>query len=193
MRWVAGMPWDTVLDNAPLIAISAQTGAGFTSLDIASLDPASKLVLIVSMLVGGGVGSTAGGIKILRLIILLRLLQLLVQRACLPANAVVQPRLGGHRLEGREIEHGLLIILLFLLIILLSWLPFLALGYAPLDALFDVVSAVATVGLSSGVVGPELPGLLKGVLCLDMLLGRLEGVALLLVLYPRVWIGRRME
>jgi trk system potassium uptake protein TrkH len=59
--------------------------------------------------------------------------------------------------------------------------------------LFDVVSAVATVGLSTGVTGPELPSLLKGLLCIDMLIGRLEGVALLLVLYPRTWIGRGTE
>jgi trk system potassium uptake protein TrkH len=184
MLLAAGRPWGEVLRDAPLVGLSAQTGAGFTSLPVAGLDPGSKLVLILSMLVGGGVGSTAGGIKIVRLLILLRLLHLMLVRACLPADAVVRPRLGGHPLEGREIEQALLVILLFVLIVVLSWLPFLVLGYPPLDALFDVVSATATVGLSSGVVGPDLPALLKGLLCLDMLLGRLEGVALLLVLYP---------
>jgi trk system potassium uptake protein TrkH len=193
MLVVGARPWGDVIRNAPLVAISAQAGAGFTSLDVGGLDPGSKLALIVSMLIGGGVGSTAGGIKILRLLILLRLLQLLVQRACLPRSAVVRPRVSGHTLEGREIEHSLLIILLFGVIVLLSWFPFVALGYPPLDALFDVVSAVATVGLSTGVTGPELPSLLKGLLCIDMLIGRLEGVALLLVLYPRTWIGRGTE
>jgi trk system potassium uptake protein TrkH len=182
-----------ILEHAPLMALSAQTGAGFSSLSVESLDPASKLVLIVSMFIGGGVGSTAGGIKILRLLILLRLLQLLIQRACMPAHAVVEPTLADHQLAGREIEHALLIILWFVVVIVLSWLLFLIHGYSPLDSLFDVVSATGTVGLSSGVTSPDLPFLLKAVLCLDMLLGRLEVVALLLVLYPRTWIGRRLD
>jgi trk system potassium uptake protein TrkH len=49
------------------------------------------------------------------------------------------------------------------------------------------------VGLSSGITGPGLEPLLKGVLCADMLLGRLEFLALLVVLYPRTWMGRRMQ
>lgn len=193
MLVVSGFPWETVLNHAPLLALSAQTTVGFSSMEITALDPASKLLLIVSMLIGGGVGSTAGGIKILRLLILLRLIQLLIQRTCLPVNAIIKPQLGGHPLEGQEIEHALLLILLFLLIILLSWFPFLAYGYAPLDSLFEVVSATATAGLSTSITGPELPQFLKGVLCLDMLLGRLEVVAILLVFYPRTWYGRRMD
>lgn len=93
------------------------------------------------------------------------------------------------RREAEEIEHALLIILLFVLVVLLSSLPFLAMGYPPLDALFEVVSATGTVGLSTGITAPDLPPLLKGVLCLDMLLGRVEVVALVLVLYPRTWGG----
>jgi trk system potassium uptake protein TrkH len=193
MGAVGGHDWAAVLHHAPLMAVSAQTGAGFSSLEAASLDSGSKLTLIVSMFIGGGVGSTAGGIKILRLLILLQLLRLMVQRAAMPPHAVVQPSLGDYRLKGAEIEHALLIILSFLLVILLSWFAFLAYGYPPLDALFDVVSATGTVGLSSGVTDATLPLALKAVLCLDMLLGRLEIVALLLLLYPPTWIGRRLD
>ena len=177
--------------NAPLIALSAQTGAGFTSMPLDQVDPASKLVLILSMLIGGGMGSTSGGIKVLRLLILLRLLQTMLRRSALPQHAVLEPRLGRHRLAAPEIEHALLILLLFAGVILCSWLPFLAMGYAPLDSLFEVVSATATVGLSTGITAPVLPPLLKAVLCLDMWAGRLEVVALLLVLYPRSWVGQR--
>jgi trk system potassium uptake protein TrkH len=66
-------------------------------------------------------------------------------------------------------------------------------GHAPLDALFEVVSATGTVGLSTGITAPDLQPLLKGVLCLDMLLGRLEIIALLVLLYPRTWFGHRAE
>ena len=193
MKLIGSFSWETVIENAPLLALSAQTTVGFSSMEISNLDQASKLILIVSMLIGGGVGSTAGGIKLLRLLILIRLLQLMIQRTCLPANAVTKPQIGGHSLDGHEIEHALVLILLFVLLILLSWFPFVAYGYDPLNALFEVVSATATVGLSTSITAPDLPAFLKAVLCTDMLLGRLEGVALLLVLYPRTWFGRRKE
>ncbi|MGD8587720.1 MAG: potassium transporter TrkG [Chromatiales bacterium] len=193
MLLIGGFSWQSVINHAPLLALSAQTTVGFSSMQITDLDPASKLVLILSMLIGGGVGSTAGGIKILRLLILIRLLQLMIQRTCLPPNALIKPQIGGHSLEDHEIEHALVLILLFVLIIILSWFPFLAYGYEPLDALFEVVSATATVGLSTSITGPDLPAFLKSILCMDMLLGRLEAVALLLVVYPRTWLGRRME
>ena len=86
-----------------------------------------------------------------------------------------------------------MVIVLFALTVLLSWLIMVAAGQPVLDALFDVVSATSTVGLSSGIVSHELPAVLKLLLCLDMLLGRLEVLALLVLLYPPTWLGRRIE
>ena len=88
---------------------------------------------------------------------------------------------------------ALQLILLFIGVAFLSWIPFVVMGYDPLDALFEVVSACGTVGLSSGISRSELEPILKGVLCFDMLAGRVEIIALLIVLYPRNWIGRREE
>jgi trk system potassium uptake protein TrkH len=155
------------------------------------MDPASKLLMIVSMLVGGSVGSSAGGFKLLRLLILLRFLQFMILRSALPSHAVAQPYLARQKLESDDIQRALLLILVFGGIVFLSWLPFVVLGYDPLDALFEVASACGTVGLSSGITRPELEVVLKGVLCFDMIAGRLEIIALLVVLYPRNWIGRR--
>lgn len=87
----------------------------------------------------------------------------------------------------------MLIILFFILIVLASWIPFIIMGYEPIDALFEVVSAVGTVGLSSGITSSDLPTLLKGILCADMLMGRLEIIALLIILYQRTWFGRRFK
>jgi len=177
--------------HAVLMGVSAQTTTGFSSVPVASLDNASKLILIASMAVGGSVGSTAGGIKLLRLLLLLRMLQLVIRRAAMPRHAVVELRFGGRTVESAELVRTLLPVILFVVATLVSWLPFLALGYDPLNALFEVVSAIGTVGLSTGITSPELPALLKGVLCADMLLGRLEFVALLILLYPATWIGKR--
>jgi len=189
----AGMSWLEVLQHAPLFALSAQSTAGFSSMPGEQLDAGSKLVLICSMLVGGGAGSTAGGFKLLRLLIAVSVLRLLILRTCLTKHAVIEPRLAGRRLQSEEIQAALLLIVLYVVVVVLSWLPFVAMGYSPIDSLFEVVSATATVGLSVGITDATLPPLLKGILCVDMLLGRLEIMAWLVMIYPGMWFGRRME
>ncbi len=177
--------------HAAWLALSAQSGTGFSTLRVAELGPLAMFVLLLPMAIGGSVGSTSGGVKLLRLLLLARLLQLLVRRTALPPHAVAEVRFGGRSVSGEELARALLLIVLFLLTVGLSWLPFVALGQAPLEALFEVVSAVGTVGLSSGVTAPDLDPVLKLVLIADMLLGRVEFVALLVLLYPRTWIGKR--
>lgn len=179
------------LGDAMLISISAQTTAGFSNVPVAELGDGTKLVLIASMFTGGDVGSTAGGIKILRIILLVRLIQLMLVRASTPRGSYVDMRVGGDRIKPRELEVALAVVFAYAAVIIVSWLPFLAYGYDPLNALFEVVSAVSTTGLSAGIAGPELEDLLKVVLCFDMWMGRVEIIAFLIVLYPSNWIGRR--
>lgn len=191
--WSHGYTWSAAFHHAPLMVCSAQTTAGFSSLDAGSLDNASKLLLIFSMVIGGGVGSTAGGFKLLRLLMLIGLIHHFVRTMCVPPNTVIQQKLGKRFIEPDEVRDSLMLILLFVGVIVLSWLPFVAYGYAPLDALFEVVSATATVGLSTGIATQQLPIVLKSVLCVDMFLGRLECVAWLVFFYHRTWIGRKRD
>jgi len=179
------------LRSAPLLATSGQTTTGFTPIPVADLGSTAKLVLIASMLAGGSLGSTAGGVKLLRVLIALRLIQWAVTRARLAPHAISEPRLAGERLGSDEIQQALVIVLVFLLVVGASWLPFVASGYDPLDSLFEVVSAAGTVGLTTGITRPDLETPLKLILCADMLLGRVEIVALLVVLAPGTWWGRR--
>lgn len=179
------------LANATLTGISAQTTTGFSSLPLAELDPGSKLTLIVSMFIGGELGSTAGGLKVVRLMILLSLVRLLVQQAAIPPTARVPATLDGGSLQPAEINTVVSLLVVYLLVILLSWAAFLVYGHAPLDALFEVVSALATAGLSTGVTSATLEPALKAVLCMDMLMGRVEVIAFLVLLYPRTWLGRK--
>lgn len=186
-----GLPWLQAAGHGLLLGASAQSTAGFSTLDPAGLDPAAKLVLLFSMITGGCSGSTAGGVKLVRLLILLRLIQLALRRSAAPARAVMHMRLGGERVEQDSIVSALVLLGLWALVIAVSWLAFLLHGHDPMNALFEVVSATGTVGLSAGLSGPSLEPLLKLVLGLDMLFGRVEIVALLVVLYPPTWLGRR--
>lgn len=188
-----GMSWPEALRYAPVMGVSAQTTTGFFNFPPVKFDAASKLVIVIAMIVGGSIGSTAGGIKLLRVLLVSRLLRTSLRRSGATQHAVIETWLGGRRIADEDALRAALLVMLFGATVVFSWLPFLLYGYAPLDALFDVVSATATVGLSTGVSGPGLPGVLKGVLCMDMLAGRLEILALLVVLYPRTWFGKRDE
>ncbi|WP_405229760.1 TrkH family potassium uptake protein [Lentisalinibacter sediminis] len=187
----SGLDAGTAARQGFLLGVSAQTTSGFTPMDPATLPDAAKWTSIISMALGGSVGSTAGGIKLLRILVVLRVIQLLIQRMALPPHAVVEPRLGGRRLAPSEVLHILAVPTMFLIVVVASVVPFLLYGHAPLDALFEVVSATGTVGLSTGITSSGLPGLLKAVLAFDMLAGRLEFIAILVVLAPHTWIGRR--
>ena len=193
LRYQDGFAWPSAWGHGALNALSAQSTAGFASLDLAGLGDGAKLTLVFSMVLGGSMGSTAGGIKIIRLLVLLRLFQLIIQRAAAPPNAVAEARLGGRKIETEEIQDVLCIVTAFVGCIALSWLPFVALGHAPLDALFEVVSALSTAGLSTGITSADLHPLLKAVLCVDMLLGRLEILVWLVFFYPPTWMGIRRK
>jgi trk system potassium uptake protein TrkH len=186
-----GLPWGRALRDGLLLGASAQSTAGFSAMEVAALDPASKLVLIFSMFTGGCSGSTAGGVKLIRMLVLLRLIQLALRRTAAPARAVMDGHIGGERLQSEVLTNALLLLGLWVLVIVLSWFVFLLYGYDPLNALFEVVSATSTVGLSTGISAPDLAPALKLLLGLDMLFGRVEMIALLVVLYPPTWLGRR--
>ncbi len=179
------------LPQAAWMAVSAQSTAGFSTLEVGALAPSGKLVLIGGMLVGGEVGSTAGGLKVLRLLILVQLVLARVLRASMPGSAHLGLRVSGTRVRGAEIEGVAALAMAYAGTILVSWLAFLAYGHDPLDSLFDVVSAIGTAGLSAGPTGPELEPLLKAVLCVDMLMGRVELFAFLVLVFPPTWVGRR--
>ncbi len=177
------------IPTAFLNVISLQSTAGYSTFDLSTLNSGTKLLLILSMFIGGSTQSTAGGFKLMRLLILLKALHLLFFRTSLTKSADKVVSFA----QNREEAYGCLALFsLYVIAIFLSTGAFVMMGYDPLNALFDVVSAIGTVGASSGFTGPELPAFLKGVLIFDMFLGRLEIVTLLVLIYPKTFIGRRM-
>lgn len=185
--WQQGCRWDQALFHGLLTAFSAQTTAGFSTLEVASLPPVVMGLLLGLMLSGGGLGSTAGGVKWLRVLIFISTLKLQLRRLALPPHAWIQLHLGKLPIDESLSWRAQVLLLLYLLTAFFSWLPFLALGYDPLHSLFEVISALGTVGLSAGITSADLPGLLQLVLGLDMWLGRVEILAVLVLFNPATW------
>lgn len=176
-----------------LLGLSAQTTSGFSSVDVSGLSPLTQVLMLPAMIVGGCAGSTAGGLKILRFLILFSVVRTFVRRSGLARHAVDKMRLGDYRIADDDMRSACALLVLYAGVVTVSWMVFLAYGREPLKSLFEVVSAVGTVGLSSGLTASDLPTALKLVLCADMWLGRLEMLAWIVLFTPRTWLGHRME
>lgn len=190
---LGGWSWSESLWDGLFTAVSAQTTTGYSTVAISELPVVTKVFLIFSMITGGEIGATAGGIKTIRLLILFMVVRHWVIQTTLPKHAVSKAYVGGLSIPADVVQQAMAIIVMFIIVAMLSWVPFVAAGFEPLDALFEVVSATGTVGLSTGITGPDLDPWLKGVLCADMLLGRLEVAAWLVLFYPGAWWGTRVK
>lgn len=178
--------------------LSAHTGTGFTTV------PSSELALwggmafggmAMAMALGGMASSTAGGVKALRVGLVVRAIRDEVKRDLLPEGALVDDsyyQFGKHRLTSDVARSAMFVSLLFVALFLVGTGVGLAYDIPLQRALFESVSAGASVGLSVGVTSPTMPVLLKITYILEMLLGRLEFIAVFVLIgFVHSWIRGR--
>jgi trk system potassium uptake protein TrkH len=182
-------PSGETLLNSVLNFLSGFTTAGFSVSPIDTTSANTALIL-AAMIVGGAAGSTAGGIKIDRAITLLKMLQISINRLRAPPHAVFRLKEYGQWVAQERIVSLIAVLTCYGLTLIISWIIFIASGQPAFESLFDIVSALSTVGLSTGLTGPDTPSHLKVVLICAMLLGRLEFLALLATLSPFTWLKR---
>ena len=152
-------------------SLAART-AGFATTDVAQFAPATLLLFVVLMLIGGGPGSTAGGIKVTTTGVILASLWTTArgrERVCLFHRNIPQ--------EIVQKSFFLASVALFLVIIV-TWVLLTVEGTRFMPTLFEVTSAVATVGLSVGDGGvrsfcAEFSDFGKLLIVLCMFVGRL--------------------
>lgn len=166
--------------------VSALTSTGFSSTGYMSWPAFGILALTILMLIGGGTGSTAGGIKQYRVALLLKSLVWDVGRAFRPRNAVVEYYIW-HGEEKDYIDDARVReVATFTFLYVATWLLGAALlaayGNGVRDSLFEFASAVGTVGLSVGVTAPDAPAGVLWVEAAGMFLGRLEFMVVIISL-----------
>ena len=164
--------------------ISGHTGTGYMTIYARQfIDDWGALALaglICAMALGGGICSTTGGIKMLRLGIIAKALQQDLKRVILPERAVVEQRLHHLKeifLEDKQVRAALLITLAYLALYGIGALVGMLYGYPFLDSLFESTSAAANVGLSCGITTPSMPTGLKLTYIVQMWAGRLEFIS----------------
>ena len=185
LRLVSGGSPAHALD-ALLNTLSGVTTAGFSVAPIGLHTPVMALIL-GAMVVGGGAGSTAGGIKQERAATLAAMVQVALTRLKSPPRTVTPLKIHGARVRRAQVTALGAVLFLYAASTMVVWILLLLGGVAPMPALFDTVSALSTAGLSMGAVGPDLAWPLKLVLAAAMLLGRLEFLAFVAVLSPGTW------
>ncbi len=176
-------------------ATSISTGTGFGTVDYNAWPFAAKAVLLTLMFVGGCAGSTTGGIKVVRLWIVIRLIARQVERTFRPE--LVRPVLVGRRaLEARDEQEAVHFVLAALAVIALGGVLLMladeSRGMDVATAFSASLTCFATTGPGLGGVGASnnfewLSATSKSILCAVMLLGRLEIFVLLAVFQPRFW------
>jgi len=178
----------TALRHSAFQLVSSITCTGFQSADIGAWSATGKLLLAAAMFIGGAAGSTAGGIKVMRMLILMRGVSWRFRKIVSPRKAIVPFRLGTTVIDegevGQRLEDASLITFL--------WLIFLGLGivillhtvshdYTLSDVIFEVASAQGNVGLSVGITQPTMSLASKLTLCFNMWIGRLEIIPVLML------------
>lgn len=173
--------------NSLFHTVSAVTTTGFNVTPSESWPEGLRMVSTILMIIGGSAGSTAGGIKLFRLLILISVIRWYVERAILPREAHLAVRVGDRVLTDDDIRSVTGVVALFFVILGLSTILLTVAQFPPSAALFESASALGTVGLSVGVTSASLPVWAKCVLIFDMWAGRLEILPLLILFYPRRW------
>ena len=162
--------------------ISALTTTGFSSVPTGELPAAARWVLLIGMLIGGCGGSTAGGIKLFRLLALFALARWLCARARLPTEAEVPLRFLGEHFKAEEVMRMAAYVGIYLTVLAAATTALVYWGYGVEQALFEVASAQGTVGLSLGGTEATAPVGVKLILIALMWMGRLEILPVVLLL-----------
>ena len=163
-------------------AVSALSTTGFATVDYAQWNGLGWLVLIIFMLIGGGAGSTAGGIKQYRIHVLSKGLLWEFRRRLLPRRVVTEPNVwhGEQRsfISDRQLRQVSMFVFLYVVVFVAGSGIISAFGYPLQDSLFEFASALSTVGISVGITSASAPAGVLWVEMLAMFLGRLEFFAI---------------
>lgn len=150
-------------------AVTPRT-AGFNTTDTGALSEGGKLLTIILMFVGGGSGSTAGGVKMVTVFVLLLYLRSTLLRT-------TGTNIFGRRIETNTITKAAALLSTYLFFILAATLTICSIQDFPIgDTLFEVVSAICTVGMSTGLTG-SLNGVSQIIIVFLMYIGRLGSLS----------------
>lgn len=171
--------------------VSIISSTGLTEPDFTDWGPLAVVVLIVMMVMGACAGSTSGGAKIDRFVVLYKFLKNEFYKMMHP-NAVTTVRINGKGTSYQIVEKVLAFLFLYIIVIVAGGVVLILLGMPLTDGFFCALSAVSNTGLGTDTTGLNgnyamVPAGAKWVLSFLMLVGRLELYTILLLFSPAFW------
>jgi len=170
-------------------AVSITTTTGFATQDFSLWPGFLPMMLLMFSFMGGCVGSTGGGIKAMRLMLIykqgIRELKQLIH-----PHAVIPLKVGNRRVEAKVVSAVWSFFAVYTFVFIVIMLLLMATGLDFLTAFSAVAAALNNLGPGLGDVAANyggVSGFAKGVLCFAMLLGRLEVFTLLVLFTPMFW------
>ncbi|MGM0471431.1 MAG: TrkH family potassium uptake protein [Bacillota bacterium] len=164
--------------------ISALSTAGLGTVSLTDWHPAALLILTMLMIIGGGMGATAGGLKQERIVILWKTMIWGIKQELSAKDQVISNHiyLRGSRkkLSPNFVRQIFSYVILYLVTFLIGSFIFTAYGYPVVDSMFEYASTLSTIGLSVGITGSHMPTALKILQIITMWLGRLEFIAIII-------------
>ena len=183
-----------VFRHALFQVVSIVTTTGFTTADYTAWTPMLLLIFFGLMFVGGSAGSTAGGFKVMRHLLIIKNGLLQFKRILHP-NAILPIRYNKKSVSSEIMYNILGFFIVYMLSFMAGTLVFSILGLDFSSSLGVSASSLGNVGPSIGDFGPsstfyDLPVLAKWWSCFLMLLGRLELYTVLIIITPYFWRNR---
>ena len=179
------------LRGAAFTVVSVGTGTGYTTADFDEWPDFARLTLLALMFVGGCAGSTSGGMKVIRFMLLGKAVSQEVQRQLQP-KAVQVLRVRG-RVFSEDVRRAIFAFFaLYLSVFAVGTLVMAALGLDPITAASSVIATLNVIGPGLGEVGASenytaVPEGGRWFLSVLMLIGRLEVFTVLVLLTPAFW------
>ena len=179
------------LHHAAFQVSSIMTTTGYASVDFEQWPAFSKAVLFALMFVGACAGSTAGGLKVSRVLLLLKSIRRTVRKALHPRR-VQSVRMDGHVIDEETSNNVNAYLAVYCVILLLSFVVISVDGYSIGTNISAVAACFNNVGPGFELVGAtgnygHYSDFSKLVLSADMLLGRLEIFPMLVLFAPETW------
>lgn len=187
----SGVEMERAFRDSIFTVISSMTSTGYTISDYMYWPVVAWVVIFFLMLTGACAGSTAGGIKWVRLAIIMKNGVAEFQRRIHP-NAIIPVKLNEKAVPQQTINNIMAFLIFYVFIIVVTVVIFCATGVDFDEAIGSAVSAIGNVGISIGQFGPagtyaEFPVVAKWVMSFVMLIGRLEIFTVLLLFTRALW------
>ncbi|MDF1615940.1 TrkH family potassium uptake protein [Petrocella sp. FN5] len=173
---------------------SALSTTGFSTVSYSDWNDFGILAMIVLMIIGGGTGSTAGGIKQYRIYVLYKSLLRNLKGFILPSKhyeeiSVNKPE-GRVFLKSQEVINVSNFVFIYIIIYIIGVSIMLMNGYPLRESLFEYASSIGTVGLSVGITSASAPISVLWAQIIGMLFGRLE---IMIIFYAIIKIFKDLK